>query len=42
MKNMVFNGFILNYHESMNVYVNDETKSVFSLFLKIMMKYMAF
>lgn len=28
MKNMVFNGFILNYHESMNVYVNDETKRV--------------
>jgi len=25
---MVFNGFTLNYHESMNVYVNDEMKRV--------------
>lgn len=28
MKKLVFNGFTLNYHESINVYVNDETKRV--------------
>ncbi|WP_217585971.1 hypothetical protein [Lentibacillus saliphilus] len=28
MKNMIFNGFTLNYHESINIYVNDEMKRV--------------
>lgn len=28
MKSMVFNNFVLNYHEFMNVYVNDTTKKV--------------
>ncbi len=25
---MIFNGFTLNYHESINIYVNDEMKRV--------------
>lgn len=28
MKNMIFNGFTLNYHESFNIYVNEEMKRV--------------
>lgn len=28
MKKMTFNGFTLNYHESINVYLNEETKQV--------------
>ncbi len=28
MKNMIFNGFTLNYHKSINVYVNEEMKRV--------------